>query len=108
MKPESTKSSHRRCFAALKIPRGARWLTLGRGARLPQQHHLARRVGPKGTILATDVQPQLLEMIKNNARDAGVTNIKPLLATQTDTKLPDAQVDLILMVDVYPQSPIPK
>ena len=30
-----------------------------------------------------------------------MTNIKPIRATQTDTKLPEAAVDLILMVDVY-------
>ena len=30
-----------------------------------------------------------------------MTNIKPILCTQADTKLPDGKVDLILMVDVY-------
>jgi ubiquinone/menaquinone biosynthesis C-methylase UbiE len=85
---------------ALKIPRGAIVADVGAGAG----YHcirLARRVGPKGSVLATDLQPQMLEMLKNNAREAGVANIKPIRATQTDTKLPDAKVDLILMVDVY-------
>ena len=40
-------------------------------------------------------------MLAANARDAGVTNIKPIRCTATDTKLPEGQVDLILMVDVY-------
>jgi SAM-dependent methyltransferase len=85
---------------ALKVPRGATVADVGAGAGY-HSVRLAKRVGPNGTVLATDLQPQMLEMLRNNARDAGVTNIKRILATQTDTKLPDANVDLILMVDVY-------
>jgi ubiquinone/menaquinone biosynthesis C-methylase UbiE len=87
-------------LSALKIPRGATVADVGAGAGY-HSIRLARRVGPKGIVLATDVQPQMLEMLTNNARQAGVTNIKRILATQNDTKLPDAKVDLILMVDVY-------
>ncbi len=85
---------------ALKVPRGATVADVGAGAGY-HSIRLAQRVGPNGTVLATDLQPQMLEMLRNNAREAGVTNIKRLLATQTDTKLPDAKVELILMVDVY-------
>ncbi len=62
---------------------------------------LARRVGAKGTVYATDVQPEMLRMLRTNAREAGVTNIKPLRCTQEDPRLPKEAVDLILMVDVY-------
>ena len=62
---------------------------------------MARKVGPKGRVLATDVQPEMLKMLQTNARTAGVTNIKSIRATQSDTKLPEGEVDLILMVDVY-------
>jgi protein-L-isoaspartate O-methyltransferase len=85
---------------ALKIPRGATVADVGAGAGY-HSVRLARRVGPTGTVLATDVQPEMLEMLRNNAREAGVANIKRILATQSDTKLPVAKVDLILMVDVY-------
>jgi ubiquinone/menaquinone biosynthesis C-methylase UbiE len=85
---------------ALKISPGATVADVGAGVGY-HSIRLARRVGPGGTVLATDLQPRMLEMLKNNAREAGVTNIKPIRATQTDTKLPDAKVDLILMVDVY-------
>ena len=86
---------------ALKHPTIARpWPTSG--PRLGYHSvRLARRVGRDGMVLATDLQPQMLEMLNQNAREAGVTNIKPIRATQTDTKLPDAKVDLVLMVDVY-------
>jgi ubiquinone/menaquinone biosynthesis C-methylase UbiE len=85
---------------ALKIPRGATVADVGAGAGY-HSIRLARRVGPTGTVLATDVQPEMLEILKNNARDAGVANIKRILATQSDTHLPADKVDLILMVDVY-------
>jgi ubiquinone/menaquinone biosynthesis C-methylase UbiE len=85
---------------ALKIPPGATVADVGAGAGY-HSIRLARRVGPEGTVLATDVQPEMLEMLKQRARAEGVTNIKPLLCSQRDTKLPDGKVDLILMVDVY-------
>ena len=62
---------------------------------------LSKRVGPEGKVYATDVQPQMIAMLKRNAKMFNATNVIPLLCTQTDTKLPDGQVDLILMVDVY-------
>jgi ubiquinone/menaquinone biosynthesis C-methylase UbiE len=43
----------------------------------------------------------MLQMLAANAREAGVKNIKPVRCTATDPKLPENQVDLILMVDVY-------
>ncbi len=85
---------------ALKIPRGATVADVGAGAGY-HSIRLARRVGPKGVVLATDLQTEMLIMLKENARTAGVTNIKPIRATQSETKLPDEAVDLILMVDVY-------
>jgi len=85
---------------ALKIPPGATVADVGAGVGY-HSIRLARRVGPKGTVLAADVQPEMIRMLKDNAREAGVKNIRPVLCTQADTKLPDGKVDLILMVDVY-------
>jgi SAM-dependent methyltransferase len=62
---------------------------------------MARRVGPTGTVLATDVQPEMLRMLGENAQNMGVKNIKPIRCTPSDPKLPENAVDLILMVDVY-------
>jgi ubiquinone/menaquinone biosynthesis C-methylase UbiE len=85
---------------ALKIQPGWTVADVGAGAGYTSLR-LARRVGPKGTVLATDLQPQMLRMLRANAKAAGVTNITPILCTQTDTKLPEGAVDLIIMVDVY-------
>ena len=53
---------------ALKIPTGATVADVGAGAGY-HSIRLARRVGPKGTVLATDVQPEMLRMLQDNARD---------------------------------------
>jgi ubiquinone/menaquinone biosynthesis C-methylase UbiE len=85
---------------ALKIPPGATVADVGAGVGY-HSIKLAKRVGPTGKVLASDLQPEMIAMLESNARDAGATNIKAIRATQSDTKLPDAAVDLILMVDVY-------
>ena len=89
-----------RMLDALEIPKGATVADVGAGVGYTSLK-ISKRVGPEGTVLATDVQPEMLRMLAENARVAGVKNIKPLRSTSTETKLPDGAVDLILMVDVY-------
>ncbi len=85
---------------ALKLPPGGTVADVGAGVGY-HSIRMARRVGPKGTVLATDLQPEMLRMLQENARAAGVKNIKPIRSSQRDPRLPEAAVDLILMVDVY-------
>ena len=92
---------------ALKIKTGETVADIGAGAGYTSLR-LSRRVGPTGTVLATDVQPQMLTMLASNARAAGVTNIKPIRSTQTDTKLPEGKVDLAIMVDDYHEASNPE
>ena len=91
---------------ALKIQPGATVADIGAGAGYTSLR-LSRRVGPKGIVLATDVQPQMLAMLRENAQVAGVKNIKPIRATQTSVNLPEATVDLAIMVDVYHEASNP-
>ena len=62
---------------------------------------LARRVGPRGRVIATDLQPEMLTILGRHVRDAGLTNVTPVVCTERDAKLPQASLDLALMVDVY-------
>lgn len=62
---------------------------------------LAKRVGPQGRVLATDIQPQMLALLRENLRAADIDNVEPILSSPTDAKLPLDQIDLALMVDVY-------
>lgn len=69
---------------------------------------IARRVGPTGKVLATDIQPQMLTMLKDRMKQVGVSNVQAILCTQTDTKLPEGQIDLAIMVDVYHEASQPE
>jgi ubiquinone/menaquinone biosynthesis C-methylase UbiE len=62
---------------------------------------LAKRVGPQGEVYAVDIQPEMLELLKERATPRGLENIKLVLATEDDSGLPEATFDLVLMVDVY-------
>jgi predicted methyltransferase len=68
---------------------------------------IAKRVGPKGRVLATDLQPQMLDLLRTKVSQAQLSNVVPVLATETDAKLPKNELDLVLMVDVYHELPRP-
>jgi SAM-dependent methyltransferase len=61
---------------------------------------IARRV-PRGKVYATDVQPQMITLLKQEVQRAGLRNVVPIVCAAEDPKLPPASVDLALMVDVY-------
>lgn len=62
---------------------------------------MSETVGEKGTIVAVDIQPQMLEMLKARAEGRGIKNIKPVLGEPWDPHLEPASCDMILLVDVY-------
>jgi predicted methyltransferase len=73
------------------IGAGAGWFTI----------HLARRVGPNGTVYAEDVQPEMLLAIQRRVNALGLTNVKPVLGTDNNPQLPARTLDAALMVDAY-------
>jgi ubiquinone/menaquinone biosynthesis C-methylase UbiE len=62
---------------------------------------IAPLVGPEGKVLAVDIQPEMLALIRQRMKQRNVSNIEPVAGTVSDPKLPEAKVDTILMVDVY-------
>jgi ubiquinone/menaquinone biosynthesis C-methylase UbiE len=62
---------------------------------------LAERVGPDGKVFANDVQPEMLEMLRQNIEQRKLKNVETVLGTLDDPKLPANALDLVLMVDVY-------
>ncbi|MFM8706572.1 MAG: class I SAM-dependent methyltransferase, partial [Planctomycetia bacterium] len=62
---------------------------------------LARLVGPRGRVYAVDIQPEMLQMLVRNAAEARLANIRPVLGTPIDPRLPKGEIDLMLCVDVY-------
>lgn len=66
---------------------------------------LARAVGPGGTVFAIDVEPRMVEALRHRAREAGVANVKPILARGERGALPPRPCDLILVVNTFHHFP---
>jgi ubiquinone/menaquinone biosynthesis C-methylase UbiE len=62
---------------------------------------LAKMVGEEGVVFGVDIQPEMLDLLAQRAHKVGVKNVKPIVCTEDDTKLPAASCDIVLMVDVY-------
>ncbi len=85
---------------ALAIKKGQKICDLGCGNGF-YTLELARRVGPEGVVYAVDIQPEMLRMLARRAAEEGLTNIRPILGTFIDPRLPKGEVDLVLCIDVY-------
>jgi len=55
---------------------------------------------PKGTVYAVDIEPEMVEYLKQRARREGLKNVVAVQARPDDAYLP-AKMDLVLVVDVY-------
>jgi ubiquinone/menaquinone biosynthesis C-methylase UbiE len=62
---------------------------------------LAERVGASGKVFATDIQPEMLTLLRERVTREHLTQVDVVQATETNPGLPRNQLDLILMVDVY-------
>jgi ubiquinone/menaquinone biosynthesis C-methylase UbiE len=62
---------------------------------------LARRVGPQGIVYAEDVQREMIEAIERRMQREGLRNVRTVLGTLDDPKLPPRALNAVLIVDVY-------
>ena len=63
---------------------------------------LARRVGPSGRVYAQDIQPQMIESISRRVSREGLANVRTVLGTADDPRLPGG-LDAVLIVGTYPE-----
>jgi SAM-dependent methyltransferase len=92
-----------KAIAALGIRPGETVADIGAGSGY-YTVRLADGVGPSGRVFATDIQPEMLALIKKRLDGRGAASAGPVelvLGTQTEAALPNGAVDLALMVDVY-------
>jgi SAM-dependent methyltransferase len=68
---------------------------------------LSDRVGPEGTVLAVDIQQEMLDALAAKCKERGIENIEPILGTNKSPRLKPGTVDLALMVDVYHEFDFP-
>lgn len=62
---------------------------------------LSKRVGAKGEVIATELQPEMLRILDHRVSHAGITNVRLIRGTEDQAKLPERCCELVLMVDVY-------
>ena len=67
--------------------------------------YIARRISPKigktGIVYGVEIQQEMLDILAEKMAEEGITNIKGVLGTITDPKLPPESVAVAIMVDVY-------
>lgn len=94
-------------MAALPIEEGMLVVDIGCGSGY-YARRMAAVVGPQGSVLCNDIQPQMLRIAEELAAREGITNISMVLGTEDDPKLPEGEVDLMLIVDVYHEFSLPE
>jgi len=87
-------------LAALEVKPGMTVADLGAGTGYFSVR-LAKAVGDNGKVLAIDVEPKLVDHIKERAAKANLTQVVAVLAPVDDPTLPARGVDLVLIVDTW-------
>ena len=82
-------------LAMAEVGPGARVLDVAAGAG-DQTLDVAKRVGPIGSVLATDLSPAILEFAKAKARRAGHKNVDAQAVDGENLGVPDATFDVAI------------
>ena len=56
---------------------------------------------PNGSVLAVDIQPEMLQLIEDQKNERDVSNIESVLGTVNDPNLEPNSIDAAIMVDAY-------
>jgi ubiquinone/menaquinone biosynthesis C-methylase UbiE len=88
-------------LALLPLRPGLRVADIGAGTgyfALP----IAREIGPSGKVWAVDVEPEMLARLKQKIESAGpLQNVELLEGEATNTRLPQGELDLLLMANLW-------
>jgi ubiquinone/menaquinone biosynthesis C-methylase UbiE len=63
--------------------------------------HLSRRVGDSGKIYANDIATRALASIRRKCEEDGITNIETIVGEVEDPLFPDAQLDMVFIVNAF-------
>jgi ubiquinone/menaquinone biosynthesis C-methylase UbiE len=89
---------------ALALSAGARVAEIGAGPGYFTLR-LARAVGASGNVLAVEVEPRILERLRERVTRSGAHNVTAVLAQPGDPPLPAGACDLVLVVDTFHHFP---
>jgi len=95
-----------RCIESLRLKPGDVVADLGAGSGY-YSFRMAPLVGAKGKVLAVEIQDEMIAELKKRIAKDNVTNVETVKCTESDPKLPEGGVDLVIMVDVYHELEFP-
>ena len=61
----------------------------------------AKRIGGTGTVYAVDINPEAQRHIADRARNEKLSNVKTILSTPDDPRLPADSIDAVLLLKTY-------
>jgi SAM-dependent methyltransferase len=96
-----------KAIAALGLKPGAVVADIGAGSGY-YTVRLAKAVGPTGRVVATDLKPGMLTLIRGAVAREKLTNVEVVQGGADDPRLPSKTFDLLLMVDVYHELAAPQ
>jgi ubiquinone/menaquinone biosynthesis C-methylase UbiE len=90
----------RELIRAMGVEKGMTVADVGTGVgyMLP---FLSRAVGPEGKVIGEDIFDDFLAGAKQRVQNQNLANVSLVKGSETDPKLPEGQVDEILVLDVY-------
>ena len=62
---------------------------------------MSELVGATGKVYCVDIQHEMLQMLVTRCQDQNVTNVVPIHGTLADTRLPENELDVVILVDAY-------
>src|ERR1019366_4891263 len=99
-RPERESDEHPdEALDAIGIQRGSTVADIGAGVGY-FTWRLANRVGKNGVVYGEDIQQPMLDLLTKNMTTRHLTNVRAVLGTVEDPKLPKDSIDLVLLVDV--------
>ncbi|MCX6911176.1 MAG: methyltransferase domain-containing protein [Verrucomicrobia bacterium] len=87
-------------FKAAAVKPGAVVADIGAGTGLFTMM-FAEAVGPKGKVIAVEIEKRLVEHIAKRAKEAGFANVETALCTERSVELPAGSADVVFLCDVY-------
>ena len=65
----------------------------------------ARRVGSEGSIIAVDIQPEMIAQVEERVREANLSNVETHVASAYELPLENESIDRAFLVTVLPEIP---
>ena len=89
-----------RVIEALALRDGERVADVGAGGGY-FTFHLAKAVAPDGLVYAVDIDPDMIDLLRDRVRVENARNVEVVTATPDDAGLPPASIDLLFTCNTY-------